>query len=588
MEGGRAGPCALRNGAHGVIKRIVAMVNFAEKISKMSIDDFKRLFRKIQARGSYPNNLSKRAYDQNVVKCRYNDIVCLDDTRVVLKPMPKFNGDFIHASETRKVRHFHWKGWPDRLAPRHLITPYTLHGISNTVKWPTVVHCSAGVGRTGTFVMLEILYRCLRAGKERPVTSLLWDLRSQRAGAVQTFDQFLFIYYSTLQRLISRGVVDPASVTKFCKDYEARFMKKTGKVPIEWPKPVRRIVVDPELLKRAVAFRNTKKSTRRHMKVQLVLINKKEEQSCEQVSQDKLGKAGYSKRVFEMIRHPSNSKRNVESSLKEPKSEPRSDECDAEKMPKVKTPSIPQSGTKNGKISENLLAKKDRKAILTKPLVTSINPQTEATSGFKKNVQPSKEVTEEIAEDDVKSPNVALQSPSKGQLQAPREEVYLFKELQPTKEGLISSKKEAQTPKGKRQSPPEGRNDKGKKLQLVIATKSENLLDELKNVPNGNIAKASSDEPKNKLPTQNQPIPSRPMPEMDILRDANLCDTEFVEQDMARFNVKKEEQRPEARKEVDINLSPDDMKDEDFCVGIQKEGVANFTYLSHLPNKSAD
>ncbi|VDM28665.1 unnamed protein product [Toxocara canis] len=124
-----------------------------------------------------------------------------------------------YSEETRRLRHFQWTSWPDCDAPRHLITPYTLHGISRTVEGPTVVHCSAGIGRSGTFIMLEIVYRCLRAGNITSVYSLLLQLRSQRAGSVQTFDQFLYIFYATIQRLINRGAVDSTTVTSSSFNY---------------------------------------------------------------------------------------------------------------------------------------------------------------------------------------------------------------------------------------------------------------------------------------------------------------------------------------------------------------------------------
>ncbi|VDM42289.1 unnamed protein product [Toxocara canis] len=587
------------------LAEIVAMVNFAEKINAMDIDDFKRLFRQIQVRGPYPNKLTKHAHDQNSVKCRYNDIVCLDDSRVVLKPMPKFSGDFIHASwisheflakkfictqvpdifysvkyvpkcsvmegETRKVRHFHWKGWPDRFAPRRLITPYTLHGISHTVKWPTVVHCSAGIGRSGTFVMLEILYRSLRAGKERSVSSLVWDLRSQRAGAVQTFDQFLFIYYATIQRLINRGIVDPASVAKFCKDYETRFKRKTGKVPIEWPQPTRRIIVDPALLERARA-RTTTKTVRHHKKNSAQISHPLEDLKT-------VEKLGNSKGSFEAKRHSANSKSCSEVGRKEAKS----DELDAEKAPKQKASLVSRSKSRTS-VSEKLLSKKEEKAASIEPKATSAHRQKAALSPKQTATSPLQSKSCETSETggSTETLEAALvtsetTTKSKEDTQPSKENMngthanngikpFTEAELQSSKENVLLFKEEVQSFKQPHQS--ESKDEgKNKKAQTVT---NEFLLDEFKKPANENAPKVSQDELENKSPSQNpmKQGPTQQMPEVEFFQEAHSCDSDFVAQDMAQFNVRKKEQEPEPKKDIDIDQSPDDMKEEEFFIGV--------------------
>ncbi|KHN85007.1 Tyrosine-protein phosphatase non-receptor type 12 [Toxocara canis] len=682
------------------LAEIVAMVNFAEKINAMDIDDFKRLFRQIQVRGPYPNKLTKHAHDQNSVKCRYNDIVCLDDSRVVLKPMPKFSGDFIHASwisheflakkfictqgpmentmadfwrmiwqehielimmlcelseegsekcspywpinqgesmqfygitvsnigiqckeevvltimsityegETRKVRHFHWKGWPDRFAPRRLITPYTLHGISHTVKWPTVVHCSAGIGRSGTFVMLEILYRSLRAGKERSVSSLVWDLRSQRAGAVQTFDQFLFIYYATIQRLINRGIVDPASVAKFCKDYETRFKRKTGKVPIEWPQPTRRIIVDPALLERARA-RTTTKTVRHHKKNSAQISHPLEDLKT-------VEKLGNSKGSFEAKRHSANSKSCSEVGRKEAKS----DELDAEKAPKQKASLVSRSKSRTS-VSEKLLSKKEEKAASIEPKATSAHRQKAALSPKQTATSPLQSKSCETSETggSTETLEAALvtsetTTKSKEDTQPSKENMngthanngikpFTEAELQSSKENVLLFKEEVQSFKQPHQS--ESKDEgKNKKAQTVT---NEFLLDEFKKPANENAPKVSQDELENKSPSQNpmKQGPTQQMPEVEFFQEAHSCDSDFVAQDMAQFNVRKKEQEPEPKKDIDIDQSPDDMKEEEFFIGkdididqspddmkeeeffigIQKAGTCNSVYLSFPPGK---
>ena len=66
---------------------------------------------------------------------------------------------------------------------------------------PVIVHCSAGCGRTGTFIALDYLLSLLDAGKlddippdKDPVAEIVGDLRRQRMAMVQKEQQFRFIY----------------------------------------------------------------------------------------------------------------------------------------------------------------------------------------------------------------------------------------------------------------------------------------------------------------------------------------------------------------------------------------------------------
>lgn len=63
---------------------------------------------------------------------------------------------------------------------------------------PIIVHCSAGIGRTGTLIVLFNLMNCVdRQKPTQPFVSVfdtVRKLRDQRFGAVQTSEQYLFIY----------------------------------------------------------------------------------------------------------------------------------------------------------------------------------------------------------------------------------------------------------------------------------------------------------------------------------------------------------------------------------------------------------
>jgi len=60
---------------------------------------------------------------------------------------------------------------------------------------PIVVHCSAGIGRTGTFVAIHMSLQKALVGELIDIKETVRSLRSQRLGMVQSKEQYLFVYY---------------------------------------------------------------------------------------------------------------------------------------------------------------------------------------------------------------------------------------------------------------------------------------------------------------------------------------------------------------------------------------------------------
>ncbi|EDV23316.1 uncharacterized protein TRIADDRAFT_27501 [Trichoplax adhaerens] len=101
-------------------------------------------------------------------------------------------------SMSRKIRHFHFLAWPDHGVPERL-KPFILFlkrvkALSEKDEGPMIVHCGAGIGRTGTFICINILLNRLLDDKILDVYSCVTLLRSQRASVVQTWEQYKFIH----------------------------------------------------------------------------------------------------------------------------------------------------------------------------------------------------------------------------------------------------------------------------------------------------------------------------------------------------------------------------------------------------------
>uniref|UniRef100_A0A8C2GB55 Protein tyrosine phosphatase receptor type O n=1 Tax=Cyprinus carpio TaxID=7962 RepID=A0A8C2GB55_CYPCA len=109
-----------------------------------------------------------------------------------------------YADETQDVLHFNYTSWPDHGVPTVNAIESILHFVQivrqqvNRTKGPIVVHCSAGVGRTGTFIALDRLMQHIQEHEYVDVLGLVSDMRSHRLSMVQTEEQYVFIHQCVL------------------------------------------------------------------------------------------------------------------------------------------------------------------------------------------------------------------------------------------------------------------------------------------------------------------------------------------------------------------------------------------------------
>uniref|UniRef100_A0A914ZCI5 SH2 domain-containing protein n=2 Tax=Parascaris TaxID=6254 RepID=A0A914ZCI5_PARUN len=217
-----------------------------------------------------PPDVTRVAFDKNMERNRYKDVVCIDQTRVILK---NTNQDYIHASHVRgepfvnpfictqgpmkntvddfwimvmqervshifmlcnvtesgksrcaqywppdvggkaehagviirnlhvddddstlvitkldaegrgehlSLKHLRWKNWPDKGVPLSVLAPFRLLTMSRqSTNRPTIVHCSAGIGRTGCIVATEMCIQLLLTLKPFSIIRAIQQLRSK-------------------------------------------------------------------------------------------------------------------------------------------------------------------------------------------------------------------------------------------------------------------------------------------------------------------------------------------------------------------------------------------------------------------------
>uniref|UniRef100_A0A8C7B9X7 protein-tyrosine-phosphatase n=1 Tax=Neovison vison TaxID=452646 RepID=A0A8C7B9X7_NEOVI len=107
------------------------------------------------------------------------------------------------SSEKREVRQFQFTAWPDHGVPEY---PTPFLAFLRRVKTcnppdagPVVVHCSAGVGRTGCFIVIDAMLERIKPEKTVDVYGHVTLMRSQRNYMVQTEDQYVFIHEALLE-----------------------------------------------------------------------------------------------------------------------------------------------------------------------------------------------------------------------------------------------------------------------------------------------------------------------------------------------------------------------------------------------------
>ncbi|XP_052331918.1 receptor-type tyrosine-protein phosphatase mu-like [Oncorhynchus keta] len=119
------------------------------------------------------------------------------------------------AHEIREIRQFHFTGWPDHGVPYHATG---LLGFVRRVKaktlsnaGPMVIHCSAGAGRTGCFIVIDIMLDMAEREGVVDIYNCVRELRSRRVNMVQTEEQYVFIHDAILEACLCGDTTIPAN-----------------------------------------------------------------------------------------------------------------------------------------------------------------------------------------------------------------------------------------------------------------------------------------------------------------------------------------------------------------------------------------
>ncbi|CAL8234209.1 unnamed protein product [Boreogadus saida] len=112
------------------------------------------------------------------------------------------------TQETREILHFHYTTWPDFGVPESPATFLNFlfkvreTGCLSAEHGPVVVHCSAGIGRSGTFCLVDTCLVLMSVRKDPTsvrIRDVLLEMRRCRMGLIQTADQLRFSYLAVIE-----------------------------------------------------------------------------------------------------------------------------------------------------------------------------------------------------------------------------------------------------------------------------------------------------------------------------------------------------------------------------------------------------
>ncbi|CAB0005075.1 unnamed protein product [Nesidiocoris tenuis] len=142
------------------------------------------------------------------------------------------------TEESRHIEHLQYISWPDYGVPENAIAMLEFLQLVRSTQdrlvasmgdtWaghprgpPVIVHCSAGIGRTGTFCTLDICINRLDETGTVDVRGTVEKIRGQRAFSIQMPDQYIFCHLALVEYAVAKGMMPPTDLSDLLQDYDS-------------------------------------------------------------------------------------------------------------------------------------------------------------------------------------------------------------------------------------------------------------------------------------------------------------------------------------------------------------------------------
>ncbi|KAL3994699.1 Protein-tyrosine phosphatase family protein [Acanthocheilonema viteae] len=135
----------------------------------------------------------------------------------------------IYKDKKHEVLHLLYGGWPDHFVPDSISVCREVRALALkfSEKKPITVHCSAGIGRTGTFAAIFMAIDRLKHAENVLIPNIVKELRDQRMHAVQNDQQYLFIYRMVIDILLAEDLlIKTPDIISLIKEYDDLIARK--------------------------------------------------------------------------------------------------------------------------------------------------------------------------------------------------------------------------------------------------------------------------------------------------------------------------------------------------------------------------